>query len=1151
LIHANILENKPVEGGSVQELRGDVLFKKGEMELSCQKALFNETTGIATMTGNTTVVKKDLKLTCDSLLFYSQEDLLKNFDNVHIWDNDYDLTADSVIYLTELDSGYANGNATLIQQKQTIFADALQYHKKPGSDAVSYEAVGNVVIEEGTRIAICGYALYNRDEGKTVLKINPEITDSGRHLSGTEIALHYENEKLETLFIPAKAHMVSPQFGWRQTVRDTLVQRDSVETVNDLQGKTLKGYFVNGELDSLRLEGMATSLYHVFEDSIYKGVNEASGDTITMLFDKNDMENILIEGGAQGTFTPDSTNQKTEAPINYTAKKIKYLTEEELTHLEKNASIIHQDMNLTAGYMKLNMKSNILNALPIIPNDTTEIPIRPTVEEKGKEPMKGDEILYNLENKKGRIIMGETKMEDGFYYGNEIRNRGDDTYYIQESIYTTCDLPIPHFHFASDKMKMISEDKVVARPLILYVGGIPIFGIPFAIFPHQHGDRHSGWIMPTYGETTRRGQFIDGLGYYWAPNPFWDSKVLLNFADRQGLTIKLSNMYKKRYSYGGSLGIETRYLLSSQNDITQIGDDNKTDIVLNWSHNQIMRNNQKLNVRASYYSNGEYNRDTGLDPTVRLKQQAVSNATYSKQWKKWKNSLSLNLSSTRDLMADDKIDSNSVFYQKPYKAGQKINITNNTLPSMSFRHGQSQLFPEKSTLKRWYNNISWTYSSNFNNKMRTNFESDTLWQTDSTYSFQWKMDGSDGIIKTESNPVATHNFSLTAPQKIFKYISMNPSISLKHVWVNKTFDAQLNPSTNSLTSIEKQGFATRTTGSFRLSLRTQLYGMFPVKIAGLKGIRHVASPSIGYSYTPDFSDPLFGYDFKYFQEIPDTSGHILFHDRFKGTPAGSTSKSKSQRMSFSLNNVFQAKVGEEEDEKKIDLFSWKMSTSYNFVADSLKLANLRSSVRTKLGKKLNLDLSMTHDFYKIREQNSQFKRVNKLNRLPRLINARISTGFRFSGKFMDGRKQDEDGTETDTLELDELELSSTGKGLIPSNFSNVNSGNLWSTSLNLSYSLNKSNPLNHRETFWVNTNSDIQVTPNWKVKYSARFDVLGKELVSHSFSIYRDLHCWELSLNWTPSGFGQGVYLKINVKSPTLRDLKIEQKSGLYGRRAF
>ncbi len=439
--------------------------------------------------------------------------------------------------------------------------------------------------------------------------------------------------------------------------------------------------------------------------------------------------------------------------------------------------------------------------------------------------------------------------------------------------------------------------------------------------------------------------------------------------------------------------------------------------------------------------------------------------------------------------------------------------------------------------------------------MQTYFESEPV---PDTTTFQWKIDGNEGDVKSESDPVATHNLGLSAPQKIFKYISVNPSLSLKHVWVDKTFNATLDPATNLLVTTEKQGFETRTTGSLRVSFRTQIYGMFPIKLGALKGVRHVASPSIGYSYTPDFSEPLFGYDFGYFETFKRSSGEILLHDRFKGTRAGSTPKSKSQSMSLSLNNVFQAKVGEDKEEKKIDLFSWKMSTSYNFVADSMNLANLRSSIRTKLGKKLNLDLSMTHDFYQLKpyEQISgndtiiDFERVNELNRLPRLINARISTRFRFSGNIMSSRKQRDEETETDTLEIDELNLDLFQEKEEPV-FSSDNTGKLWSTSLNLSYSLNKSNPLKEKETFWINTNTDIQVTPNWKVKYSARFDVLEKELVSQSFSVYRNLHCWELSLNWTPSGFGQGVYLKINEKSPTLRDIKIEQKSGLYGRRAF
>jgi len=380
---------------------------------------------------------------------------------------------------------------------------------------------------------------------------------------------------------------------------------------------------------------------------------------------------------------------------------------------------------------------------------------------------------------------------------------------------------------------------------------------------------------------------------------------------------------------------------------------------------------------------------------------------------------------------------------------------------------------------------------------------------------------------------------------------MNPSISIQQDWVEKTFSAKLDSSSNSLILTEKTGFQTQTTGSFRLSLRTQLYGMFPINFFKLKGLRHVVTPSVSYSFTPDFSKPLFGYDFGYFQEIPDTSGQIILHDRYKGTLAGSTPNRKSQSMGLSLNNVFQAKIGEEESQKKIDLFSWNMSTSYNFIADSMKLSNLRSTVRTKLGKTLRLDLSMTHDFYKIRELNGYHKRINELNRLPRLINARISTGFKMSGKFMNLTDEASDEVGIDSLEIDNIDFSNSFGTEIPSKSPLENTGKLWSTSLSLSYSLNKSNPLKPTESFWINTNTDFQVTDFWKVKYSARIDILDKELVSQNFSIYRDLHCWELSLNWTPTGFGRGVYLRINVKSPTFRDLKIEQKSGLYGRRGF
>ena len=174
-------------------------------------------------------------------------------------------------------------------------------------------------------------------------------------------------------------------------------------------------------------------------------------------------------------------------------------------------------MNLDAGYVNVNWVTNILEAKTKSSMDSSFNSISPTIIEEGRDPMVGNAMIYNLSSKKGSVTKGRTSAEDGFYTGSQIRNQDKKTIFIDNSTYTTCDLDDPHFHFASNKMKMIDDDKVIAKPITFYINNIPIIGLPFGIFPHKGGRRQSGWIMPGYGESSYRGQFIDGLGYYWAP----------------------------------------------------------------------------------------------------------------------------------------------------------------------------------------------------------------------------------------------------------------------------------------------------------------------------------------------------------------------------------------------------------------------------------------------------------------------------------------------------------------------------------------------------------------------------------------------------------------------------------------------------------
>ena len=1144
LKQAKTLENKTIAGRSIKFISGDVIFTKGNLILNCQEGRHYEKNDLAVLYKKVSAIQEQRTLTCDTIKFFSKEDRLLSIGSSHILDPDYDLKADSITVFTKQDSGVALGNVILKQKGQTIKASRIEYQKDKDQDGVSYTAIGDVIIEDSLRIATCGKAKYDRKNEVTTLEVEPKITEDERVLSGEKIILQYNKEELERLHIPKKAFAVTPIEGFQRSRSDSTEIGDTLKYADRMEGSQLTSYFENGKLDSLRIVGMAKTLYHVFEDSIYQGKNNASGDTIIMMFMENELNTLKIIGGSEGKYIPDSVANDVDHPVIYSANYIKYRLKDDESDFQGKVKIKHDRTDLDAGFVSVNWQNNLLNALPRMVSDTISEPLFPIIKEDGRDPMTGDAMVYNLKTRKGKITKGQTKADDGYYTGKRIRNESQKVFFIENSTYTTCDLDTAHFHFESKKMKIIQNDIVVARPIILHLGQIPIFGIPLGIFPHKGGQRHSGWIMPSYGDNKNRGQYIQGLGFYWAPSDYWDSKFTLGFGDKQGATFRINTQYRVRYKFSGSLNFFNRQYLSGTSNIMDLTEDRSTSTTLRWTHKQELRKNQSLNANVTYSTSGDYNKKYGISEAERMNQKAISNMSYSKRWPKSKNSFSTNYYSNLDLLIDEKTNPESNYYVKPNRAGTQINIENSTFPKFSFRHGQSNLFPTTAKNKKWYNTITWNYGLNYTKTDRRYYESVEI---DSAL-FDWDRD-SDGMLleQNEKNNGWVHTSNINAPQKLFKYISINPSLSLKSAWVNETQEGVWNGST--FDKSPKKGFAARTTGSFSMNANTQIYGLFSIPIGPVKAIRHVISPSIGYSWTPDFSKPFFGNDLGYVLTEEDSLGNEIFHDRFAGTMAGGTPRSERKSMNFGLNNIFQAKVKKGDKEKKVDLLNWRMNSSYNFAADSMKLANLRSSVRSKIAGKLNLDLSMTHDFYRFdKDLNRRMADFNKNDNgiiYPRLTNARLSTGFRLSGMPWGDPKETE-RTDQDTTEVDE-DLSGPGLANPLKNMRNtLGNKKSWNSNISISYTYSATDPSKPKKTFWANTTSTFNVTSKWRVSYRARFDLIQRDLVSHSFSIYRDLHCWELSLNWTPSGLGQGINFKLNVKSPTLRDLKIEKRGGVY-----
>ena len=1031
---------------------------------------------ITTLDGNIIFRKETMLLYGDTAIQSSQNNILKLFSNVKIIDEDKTIFCDSLTYNANIDTIKMFGNIRINNSDQTITADNGEIHN---------------------------------DDSKIILRNNVRIINNEQKVKGEIIELSFKNQKIESLQVLQNGTIFSANYGYEKIDEN----KNAVEKVDILKGKLINVKMNDNVISEIELIGMASSLIHLYEDSLYQGTNEISSDKITLRLKNNNATNLESEGGVIGQFNPSATNISQEK-VDYKGRRVEFDTNRQQSKMFGEANIYQEGMDLTAAQINIDWNSNILEAFDKNPFNDDEY-LQPTLVENGREPVSGKSMIYNIKDRRGKVLAGSTKVQNNMYMGKQITTVTDSTFYIEDCIFTSCDPS--KFYLGSKQVKIIYGDKVIAKPLNIVIGGVPIFGIPMAIFPHTNKERRSGWIMPSFGSSENRGNYLDGLGYYFAPNDYFGSENSLIFADRQGIILKSKNQYKNRYKFSGNFNFEVRkHLNSNEQDIAKLNESNKTDFSLNWNHNQILRQDQSFRSNVSYYSNGEYNRETSIDPLKRLNQQAISNATYSKRWKNKNLSLSVNVSNKQDLMSKNKVNSNSIFYQNPTSLNSTITENNSTLPSINFRIGRKNLFKNSNNL--FLSGVQWNYSSRILNNSKNFYRAEEI-MDDESITYQWeKNENGDVITSNETNTMFKNNFSINAPFTLFDYIAVNPNININSDFVSRFRQVSLNADDEvEFNEIEK--FKNRTTGNLSLSITTKIYGILPIKIGNLSSVRHVMTPSITYSYSPNYLN-----NNSYFQEFNEE-----YYDYFSGSLIGSTPRNSNKKINFSLGNVFQAKYSDGDNEEKINLFSWKINTGYNLNSEEFKLSNLNSSIRSNLKNGTNIDLNLTHDFYEYDSENNI--RLDKLNTMPRLTGIRLSTNFTLKGKQSDNKNNTNLSKETAA-------------------FINDLSSNNWQSRLGISYAVNKINPDNKIENFWLNSNTSVNVTSNWKLNYNARFNLIDKNIVRHNLTLYREIDCWELFVDWTPNGYAKGLYFRLNLKSDILRDLKVEQKTGIYTTRS-
>ncbi|MBC7187029.1 MAG: LPS-assembly protein LptD [Calditrichaeota bacterium] len=820
-----------------------------------------------------------------------------------------------------------------------------------------------------------------------------------------------------------------------------------------------------------------------------------------------------------------------DTTIHYEALVVDNLVEERITYLVGDAVVRYRNMTLRAERITVDWDKNLLTAegaadTVLVPSENPGDSVRvvrwrglPTLVSDG-ETMTGEKMVYNTVTDKGIVVRGRTEFEGGFYAGRQIKRVGGSVYNVSHGEFTTCDLEQdPHYHFYCRRMKMIPDDKVVAQGLVMYVGSIPVLGFPFAVFPHRRG-RQSGFLMPRYGYSAREGNYLRGFGYYWAPNDYFDAQGTVDYFERSGFFFQAGVNYALRYVMRGSVnGSITR------KNFTYGVRQRRWDLQVHHSHE--FDPTLRISAAGFFVSDGSFYRDMSTNLDTRLTRQLRSNATLSKTWKNGKVGLTVNASHVRDLQTDE---------------------TTLSLPQASLYVAQGQFFPPASTRRerrgatrppteelRWYQAIYYSYSSNLLNTTVT-------------------RKSEQGEQKTTTRRLAHQvGLSMNNPRKLFGWLGLSQSLSINEDWFDRTMDYFLVDSTNVIGSREVHGFAARHLFSYGLSAHTKLYGLFAPNVLGVKAVRHVVTPTLSFSYQPDFSQAKWGY----YEAVVDTSGRVYKRDRFGGTPMGG-----QQRLSLRVNNVFQMKTGEGEKERKFDLFTVDLSTGFNFKAKEYKLSDLYSTLTANPLRNLSISASATHSFY--RYDYALRRTVNDyLFDAGGLLRGKVAwlTGIRFNASLrLEGRGRrkaappqpvviPEGGQEEVTPrgvfdeELrrrgDRFEELSTFQGLdIP-----------WSVSLSFGYDKERrSDPAHPRERYYLDVRGlQIQLTKNWRAEYSAHFDLKEKQVASHRWVFYRDLHCWEAMFDWVPSGIAKRFYLRIQVKAPQLHDLKLEARGGRAG----
>lgn len=844
--------------------------------------------------------------------------------------------------------------------------------------------------------------------------------------------------------------------------------------------------------------------------SPWRMVDTVSGRDSLAVSDSLQAENdgsLVGQGDTVQVMRLPMQHSKLDAPIFAQAEdSIRYAVSGKRVQLYGKASVKYKQQEFQADFIDFDLDKSVLYAEGL-KDSTGKVLTRPVYKD-GSEEYTMEAITYNFNTQQARITGVMTQVTEGYLHGKVIKKLPNDEVNVKDGKFTTCDALEPHFYIRLTKAKVIPHDKIVTGPAILYIADVPTpIVLPFGFFPNT-SKRSSGLILPEYGEEQQRGFFVRNGGLYFGLSDYVDLALLGGYYSKGSWDASARLNYNWRYHFQGMLSFSYSSLNFGHEGTKEYSE--SSSYMINWTFVQDRRRHPNSSFQANVsFGSSNHNRYNARNTQDYLNNQITSSISYQRQFPGTPFSLAMSLN---------------------HSMNSRDSTVSLRLPQLSVN--MTTIYPFRRKHKRggepsWYEKIGFSYSTELQNNLYIK-EKDLF-----THKALDKMQ--NGM---------RHQLSTSTSFTLLNYVNLSPSISYGEQWYLQSIRYHWDTVSRQALRDTVKGFARAWNFNTSLSASTKVYGMYSFSSkAKVQAIRHVMTPSVSVGYHPDFSEPLFNM-YREVQISPD--GKTRRYSLVEGMIYGGAPQGKSGTLNFSLGNNIEMKLRANQKDtaakaKKVPILeSLSFSMSYNFLADSMELSPLSISARTNILGFLQVSANARFNPYALTEKDMVYNRFQfDVNReLLRFENVYVSCSFSLS-KVLTGK----DSHAKPPQPLAYLPGFMPFNGSQVRDFLVVDYGDFeapWS--LNCSYNLSYTKT-GSRESLMQSMSiyGNITLAKDWRIGFSTGYDFTRQQVNMTSFSVAKDLHCWDMSASIVPFGAMQSYNFRIGVKAAMLHDLKYEK----------